>query len=86
VNLIVTSPSFSKARNLADALNARLPNRVSVVEWGQRPQREPSDDDRWIALVDNQADAGPNQRAVDLSTTLEEQLDLVLEDLRWLDT
>ena len=82
--IYLTSPNFTAARGLAEALAGRGVD-AAVVEWGKSPQAAPKPGDRWIVLSPKELPPfAPlpkcEYKQVDVDAALEMQVGLVLKD------
>ena|SRR5208283_436516 len=87
MRLFVTSPSFTAAMRLVEALAERGVT-ASVAEWGKTPHTEPQADDHWIVLAPAELPAfAPLPKCefgqIDVDAPLETQIAMVLQDLEW---
>ena len=85
--LFLTGPSFAKnVALMAELLEHGVD--VRCVDWGKTFQGDPLDDDRWLVLAPKELPAfAPLPQGdygqIDVDAPLEQQVELVLQDLRW---
>ena len=87
MNLYLTSPNFTTALRLAEAIAERGVN-VCVVEFGKTPQREPAPDDRWLVLAPKELPPfAPLPKCeygvIDVEAPLATQVGLAVQELEW---